>query len=203
MNYTEYNDQELLDYISENEEYEELIYKKYDPLINSYAKKYYPYCKNYGVEVSDLVQEGMLALNKAIIQYKETKNTTFYTFAKTCIERRMLNVIATTRRLKHKFLNESVSFDLTSNKDDSVSLENLFYDEKENPEFMIFSKENENDLLNEIQNTLTAFENQVFELKYNDFEYKEIAKILDKQPKAIDNALQRIRLKIKKILEKN
>lgn len=202
MNYTEYNDQELLDYISENEEYEELIYKKYEPLIKNYAKKYFPYCKNSGVEISDLIQEGMLALNKAIIQYKDNHNSTFYTFAKTCIERRMLNVIATTRRLKHKFLNESVSFDLTSNTDDSVSLENLFYDEKENPEFMIFSKENENDLLSQIQNILTSFENQVFELKYNDFEYKEIARILDKQPKAIDNALQRIRLKIKKILEK-
>ena len=59
--------------------------------------------------------------------------------------------------------------------------------------------EDEKDLVKEVGKVLTDFEIQVFELKINGFDYKEIAEILDKDIKAVDNALQRIKLKIKKI----
>lgn len=201
MNYKDFNDQEILDYISENQEYEDILFKKYEPIIKNYAKKYYPYIKNSGIEMSDLIQEGMLALSNAIRQFNATKNTTFYTFACNCIERRIINVVANSKRLKHKALNESVSFELSSSDDDSFSLENLFFDESENPEFMLTFKEQEEELIEQIKQSLTDFENQVFDLKYNGFEYKEIASILDKNIKAIDNALQRIKTKIKKIIQ--
>lgn len=201
MEYIDLNDQEILDYISENQEYEEIIFKKYEPIIRNYAKKYYPYIKNNGIEISDLIQEGMLALSNAIRQFNASKSATFYTFAINCIERRMINVLANSKRLKHKALNESLSFELTSNDDDTLTLENLFFDENENPEVMFFSKEQEDELIEKIKSNLTDFENQVFDLKYNDFEYKEIASILDKDLKSVDNALQRIRSKIKKIVQ--
>lgn len=201
MNYKDLNDQEILDYISENQEYEEIIFKKYEPIIKSYAKKYYPYIRNNGIEMSDLVQEGMVALNKAMRQFNSSKEATFYTFAINCIERKMINLVANSKRLKHKALNESISFELTSSDDDTLTLENLFFNENENPEFMISSKENEEELVRKIKLSLTDFENQVFDLKYNDFEYKEIAVILDKDIKAIDNAIQRIKTKIKKIIQ--
>ena len=82
-----------------------------------------------------------------------------------------------------------------------IKVENLFFDEAENPEFMITFKEQEEELIEKIKQSLTDFENQVFDLKYNGFEYKEIASILDKNIKAIDNALQRIKTKIKKIIQ--
>lgn len=201
MNYRDLNDQEILDYISENQEYEEIIFKKYEPIIKGYAKKYYPYIRNNGIEMSDLIQEGMVALNNAMRQFNSSKEATFYTYAINCIERKMINVVANSKRLKHKVLNESISFELTSNDEDMLTLENLFFNENENPEIMISSKENEEELVKKIKFALTDFENQVFDLKYNGFEYKEIASILDKDIKSIDNAIQRIKTKIKKIIQ--
>lgn len=81
MDYKEYNDNELLYYVNEaNEEATEIIYKKYEPLINNLARKIINYCKNSGVEINDLVQEGMLGLSKALEQYKDNKDASFYTF---------------------------------------------------------------------------------------------------------------------------
>jgi RNA polymerase sporulation-specific sigma factor len=87
MNYRELNDHELLSYIAESHgEAEEIIFHKYEPLIHSTAKRMYTYCKNTGLELNDLIQEGMLGLNQAIVTYKDNKDTMFFTYAKTCIE---------------------------------------------------------------------------------------------------------------------
>lgn len=89
MDYKEYNDYELLDYISENNsDANEILYNKYIPLINSIAKSLYKYCKNQGLELNDLCQEGLLGLNYAIKTFDDTKDNTFYTYARTCIKRK-------------------------------------------------------------------------------------------------------------------
>ena len=70
MDYREYNDYELLSYIAEkNEEATEIMYKKYEPLITSIANKMFKYTKGTGLDVNDLIQEGMLGLSKAIDNY--------------------------------------------------------------------------------------------------------------------------------------
>lgn len=198
----DYNDQELLEYVYENhEEAIEIIYKKYEPMIKSTARKLFGYCVSTGLEMNDLIQEGMIALNDAINSYKNNKDTSFYTFAKTCIQRRMISVITSSRRLKHKILNESISLDYTNDDGDNVSLGNLFSNSQDNPEEVLFNIEKEKELIYKAKDVLTDFEYQVFELKYNDFDYKEIAKLLDKTPKAIDNAIQRIKSKLAKIIK--
>ena len=124
MNYRSFNDNELLSYICEsNEEANTILFKKYEPLINSLAHKMFKYCKNSGLEVNDLIQEGMLGLNLAINHYDEQKDTTFFTFAKKCIERKMISMIMSTKRLKHKILNESLSLEADINDNSSVGLE--------------------------------------------------------------------------------
>ena len=194
MNYRDFNDNELLSYICENnEEANTILFKKYEPLINSIARKMYKYCKNTGLELNDLIQEGMLGLNLAINHYDEQKDTTFYTFAKKCIERKMLSMIIGAKRLKHKILNESLSLEGNINDSDSIGLEAFISDSKNDPELVIINNEEEAELINRIKKRLTDFECQVFELKICNFNYKEIAEILDKSPKAIDNALQRIK----------
>ncbi|NLL44715.1 MAG: sigma-70 family RNA polymerase sigma factor [Mollicutes bacterium] len=204
MNYRDFNDNELLSYICENnEEANTILFKKYEPLINSIARKMYKYCKNTGLELNDLIQEGMLGLNLAINHYDEQKDATFYTFAKKCIERKMLSMIIGAKRLKHKILNESLSLEGNINDSDSIGLEAFISDSKNDPELVIINNEEEAELINRIKKRLTDFECQVFELKICNFNYKEIAEILDKSPKAIDNALQRIKAKAKEELVLN
>ena len=200
MNYRDYNDNELLSYVSENnEEASEILYKKYLPLITNIARKMSLYVKNTGVDVNDLIQEGMLGLSNAISEYSDDKNTIFYTFAKTCIERKIITAVTAARRLKHRPLNDSVPLETSKVTDDNqVFLDEVIGDNKDNPENMLLDSENFNEIVSIAKEELTDFEMQVFELRISDFGYKEIAEILEKDIKAIDNALQRIKSKLKK-----
>ena len=195
--YKDYNDYELLNYVAEgNEEANNIIIKKYEDLINKIALKMLSYCKNNGLDINDLVQEGMIGLNHAIERYKERENILFYTYAKKCIERKMISVIIGANRNKNKILNESISYD-----DEENMLLKFVKSNTLSPEEEVINIELEDALLNRIKNVLTDFEEQVFELLINIFKYKEIAEILDKDAKSIDNAKLRIKKKIKKLLE--
>lgn len=200
MNYRDYNDYELLSYISEkNEEASEVLFEKYRPLILATANRMLGYCKNTGLELNDLIQEGMLGLNLAMNSFDEEKDTSFYTYAKMCIERKIISQVVASRRLKHKVLNDSLSLENTDENNTDYVYDKSLTDNSYNPEKILFNGENEKDLVKEVSDILTDFEAQVFELKINGFDYKEIAEILDKDIKAIDNALQRIKVKIKKL----
>lgn len=196
----DYNDLELLDYINDgNEEALEIIYKKYEPFIDSKARRYLKINDNLGLDLNDLLQEGRLALNEAIKNFNPSLDTTFYTYATTCIERKMISSLIGANRLKHKILNESISFE-QEGEDNSYSLENVIVNEDNDPLNVVILNEREKIFLSKLKEELTEFEYQVFELKYHNFNYKEISEILEKDPKAIDNAIQRIRIKTKKIL---
>ena len=200
MNYRDYNDYELLSYISEkNEEASEVLFEKYRPLILATANRMLGYCKNTGLELNDLIQEGMLGLNLAMNSFDEEKDTSFYTYAKMCIERKIISQVVASRRLKHKVLNDSLSLENTDENNTDYVYDKSLTDNSYNPEEILFNGENEKDLVKEVSDILTDFVAQVFELKINGFDYKEIAEILDKDIKAIDNALQRIKVKIKKL----
>ena len=199
MSYEDLNDYELISYINESdEESKNILLKKYEPLINNMANKIIRTCPYLGIEVSDLVQEGFIGLNHAMGYFNEQKNITFYTFAKTCIERKMISVIISAKRLKHKNLNESISFDT----EDDGMLDYLLKDETLNPEKIVIDKKETDDLINLINENLTELESDVFRLMLSDFNYKEIANILEKEPKQIDNAIQRIKSKSKEIIKK-
>lgn len=195
MDYRDYNDNEVLSYIYENnEDAREILYKKYEPLIYSTATKYFKYCKSSGVELNDLVQEGMVGFTNAIDSFDESKEAMFYTYAKICIERKMASLVSLTRRKGNYVLNSCISFD------DLEMKQNILLDNSFNPEMQVIDKEQTEQLLSEIKELLTDFEIKVLELKISGFSYKEISCLLDKDTKAIDNALQRIKIKVKKKL---
>lgn len=199
MEYKDFNDFELLSYVAENnEDANNILIKKYEPLINKIASKMILYCKNNGLEKSDLIQEGMIGLNSAINRYREKNNALFYTYAKTCIERRIISTVIASNRNKNKILNESLSLD-----DEETSLFNFIKDSTLNPEKLLLDVELEEDLLFKIKSNLTDFEDQVFTLMISGFKYKEIAEILGKNNKSIDNAIQRLKTKIRKIISNN
>lgn len=201
MDYRDYNDNELLLYVSENnEDASEIIFKKYDPLIKMIANKMYKHCKGTSLELNDLIQEGMLALNLAINHFDTNKNTNFYSFAKTCIERKILSCVISATRQKHKILNDSISLELPD--EEKYKLDIILSDLKSNPEHLIIDQEQNEIFLNSVKQSLTDLELQVFELKLSGFSYQEIGEILDKDKKCIDNAVQRLKFKIRKIRNK-
>lgn len=200
MNYDEINDYEVLSMVADNEDATELLFKKYKPLIVGLAKKIYNNNQNTGFDLNDLIQEGMIGFSTAINTFDENKDTTFFTYAKTCIERRLISLIKSASRLKHQILNES--YFVEDLAQDNKSLENLLEDSTSNPENKIIDDENTNELIRNIQKQLTPLESAVFELKISGFTYREIADILDKDSKSIDNAISRIKTKVQKYLEK-
>ena len=137
MNYSNYNDYELLDFIYEgNEEANNIILEKYDPLISSIATKMLKYCRNSGLDYNDLRQEGFIGFNYAISHFTEEKNTVFYTYVKKCIERKIISTVIAATRLKHKALNDAMSFDA----DDKI-LDRRFKSDSSNPLFIVENAE--------------------------------------------------------------
>ena len=197
MNYKDFNDYELLDHIySCDEDANEIMIYKYRPLTINLAKKLIKYC-NGGIDLNDLIQEGLVGLNEAINTFREDKETNFGTYARLCIERRMYSVVKSTRTYKNKILNESISLEY----EDDVNIDRFLIDNSNNPSDMLEENAYQEEILNKLNEQLTDMEKQVFELKKNYFNYKEIADILDKEPKVVDNTIQRIKTKLKKIMK--
>ena len=198
MNYKDFNDYELLDHIhSFNEDAAEVLLYKYRPLIVNMAQKFLPYCDG-GMDLNDLVQEGMLGLNDAINTFNENKEANFGTYSKICIERRIRSAVKSTKRYKQRILNESTT--LVYDMDD-ITIDKNLIDESQEPLAMIEAYEQEQNMIKKLNDQLSDIEKQVFDLKMNDFSYREIAEILEREPKVVDNTIQRIRSKLKKIIE--
>ena len=198
MDYKDFNDYELINYIHEgNEDANNIILKKYEPLIKREALKLLPLCNNSGLDLNDLIQEGMIGLNHAIERYQEQSDVLFYTYAQKCIRRKMISIVVSLGRNKNKILNESISYD-----DEDNLLLKIVKDSSPNPEEIILNKEQEEVLNSKIKSELTDFENEVYDLLINGLKYGEIATILKKDRKSIDNTIQRIKTKIRKILNK-
>ena len=141
----------------------------------------------------------MYLIKKSVIYNHETKENCFFTFAKMCIERSMITLITNNRRLKHKILNESLSLEVVDEEGTHDLFGSLLEDSHSNPEEQLINKEEDESLTIALKNNLTDFEAQVLDLKLSEFNYKEIADILEKDPKSIDNAIQRIKTKIKEL----
>ena len=199
MSYEGLNDYELVSYVMNNEEVTDLLFEKYKPLIYSVATKMYK--DNLGLDINDLVSAGMIGFSVAINTYNKHKDNLFFTYAKKCIESRISTLLKGATRKKNYVLNNSLSVEALE-EEFEMDFNNLIGDYSINPENIMIDSENLYELILGIKEELTEFEDQVFDLKRNGFNYKEIASALDTNPKRIDNAIQRIRNKIKIYLEK-
>ena len=197
------NDFELLYLISENnEEAKELFYNKYKPIIEMKARKYVKYVESKGYDYNDLVQEGMIGLSKAIKDFSEQKDVQFITFANLCIERQMFSFMRNISSGRHKILNDSVSFDTTTNSY-GKPLINLLDNKNINPETSFIESEEEENLRNDILSILNDKEIEVFELRTKGFTYKEIANLLNITEKSVGKYIEKIKNKINKMLDEN
>lgn len=199
MIYKNLNDYELLDKVADNEFATEALFEKYKNLIYGIAKKAYVHHQNTGLDISDLIQEGMIGFSTAINTFDDQKNTTFFTYARTCITRRIISSLVSASRLKHQLLNDSLSVELFDNDNNTDTT--ILSDNTSNPEKLLIEDEELQELKKKIKNELTDLENNVFDLRTSGFDYKEIAEILNKTPKSIDNTSSRIKYKIQKYLK--
>lgn len=200
MNSTkQYNDYELLYLISESsEDATNLLYEKYKEIADLKIKKYLKYGSIRGLDYNDLFQEGMIGLSEAIRDFRNEKDVKFSTFANLCIERQIHSALKKAGRMKHKFLNESMSLDVGEDENDRPWIESLFDKKEKDPSEILEQLENSDALQQRIREELTDFEQQVLELKLGNFDYKEIAELLGKSYKSVDSAMQRIKMKLKK-----
>ncbi len=152
----------------------------------------------------DLIQEGMIGLFKAIRTYDEQKGTTFETFANLCISRQLYSAIKTSNRQKNIPLNSYISLDMPAGKAEDSGADSFFElnralaEWQKNPEEIVIRQENAKSMKRRLYSRLSRMETQVLALFLKGLTYQEIADRLGKPPKAIDNALQRIKAKIAK-----
>ena len=136
----------------------------------------------------------MIGLFKAVRDYQPGREASFQSFANLCIDRQIYTAIRSSNRQKHQPLNTYVSL---SGSDTEENLRDSWV-EHDNPESILIDRENVSALEQEMEKNLSPLENQVLHLYLDGNGYVEIAEILGKTPKSIDNALRRIRTKIKK-----
>ena len=197
MDYQDLNDYELLHYVSENiEEANDIVMNKYYPLVVSIVNKLEKHIDNCGLDRNDLIQEGMVGLSHAVDTFSEHEDTVFYSYAKNCVERRVISAIVSAHRKKHKILNESISYD-----DPIIVNDRLLKDSISDPLNIILSTDNEAKIESKLRAKLTPFETEIFELMIAGCSNKEMTEILNIEYKQVDNAVQRIRGKAKDILK--
>ena len=198
--YKSCTDEEIIIFCHQGEDTAiDYLLEKYKPLVRKKARTLYL----IGGDNDDLIQEGMIALYKAIRAYDPERESSFASYATLCIEHQLYNVIKGANRLKNSPLNTYISLYSPMNNDtDSASRETLADtlqpSELINPEDILIDKENVTDIESAIEKRLSKFEQEVVSLYIDGCHYQQIAATLGKSPKSIDNALQRIKNKLSK-----
>ena len=173
---------------------EEYLIKKYKDLVKKKSSTYFI----MGGDKEDVIQEGMIGIFKAIRGFDEEKEASFKTFAEICINRQIISAIRNSNLQKHQILNESIS--LSSDNDpegeQKTLEERLPSNKSDDPETLMLMKEIGQYLKEESHEIFSALEQKVWDRMLQGKTYQEIAVDLDKTPKAIDNAMQRIKKKI-------
>ena len=196
--YDTMTDEQLIHRLRAGEkEITDYIMDKYKFLVKKKAKAMFL----LGGENDDLIQEGMIWLFKAVQDYDETQGTSFYSFADLCVSRQMYTAIEASKRQKHIPLNSYIS--LYDEGEDQPLIESIQSMRDRNPEEMFLDKEYTEMIKAELEKNLSDLESRVFYLHMQGIDYHTIAKLLDKSSKSVDNALQRIKNKIEKIIEKS
>ncbi len=193
MDYKYLQDETIVKIANEGDEsaLEYIIYK-YKTKVKEISRSYFL----IGGDIDDLIQEGMIGLYKAIREYDEQKNDNFSAFASMCIRRQLYTAIRRYQSGRHKILNSSVS--LENKTLEQFSLIETISDKHVDPEeIYIYNEEIENKKKKAID-LMSDLERKVFELYIEGYSYHDIALMIHKTEKSVNNTVQRIRKKIKR-----
>lgn len=185
IDYKDFSDEELICRLRAGESsIEEYLLEKYKPFVKSKSRALFL----VGGDKEDLIQEGMIGLFKAIRDYNPENGAPFAAFAKLCVERQIYTAIEAAGRMKNAPLNAYISL----SEESETLMDGGIEDE-------VIEKTSFQQMYLAAQAHLSKMEKEVLSFFLEGKEYTEIAEILGKTDKSIDNALQRIKTKIRKI----
>ncbi|MGY0373544.1 RNA polymerase sporulation sigma factor SigH [Clostridium sp. JNZ J1-5] len=179
---------------------QEYLINKYKNFVKAKAKSYFL----IGADKEDIYQEGMIGLYKAIRDFRPDKLSSFKAFAELCVTRQIITAIKTATRQKHIPLNTYVSLNkpVYDEESDRTLLDILSTVKVSDPEELVISREEVSKIEDEIEGALSELELEVLNSYLQGKSYQEIACDLDRHSKSIDNALQRVKRKLEKCLNK-
>ena len=176
------------------------IMDKYKSMVRKKVRAMYL----FGGETEDLIQEGMIGLIKAVRDFDPSAGNSFSSFAQLCISRQMYSAIEASKRKKHIPLNSYVSlYEESEVRRDGKKLpliDTIGTEKESDPAALYFSREYTEIFIEQLKEKLSPLENHVLYLHLMGTDYRKIAEILEKTPKSIDNAIQRIRSKAEKMI---
>ena len=195
QSYQNMSDEELIAALRSGEkEITDYLMDKYKSLVKKKAKALYL----IGGETDDLIQEGMIGLFKAVRDYQPDKDSSFFHFADLCIARQMYAAVEASNRKKHAPLNSYVPLYADSEDSEGRNLADVLETiDEANPENLFISQEDREDFKRKVNETLSKMEQEVLSYYLQGFRYEQIAEAMGKEPKAVDNALQRLKKKLK------
>jgi RNA polymerase sporulation-specific sigma factor len=199
LKYIDMVDEEIVELAKKGDtKAEEYLINKYKNYVKSKAKSYFL----VGAEKEDLYQEGMIGLYKAIRDFRPETLASFRAFAEICITRQIITAIKTATRQKHIPLNSYISLNkpVYDEESDRTLIDVLSTIYVSDPEELIISREQRKKIERRMREVLSDLELEVLRSYLNGKTYQEIACDLDRHAKSIDNALQRVKRKIEKLL---
>ena len=195
MDYTGYTDEELVEQFKAGDIYaQDYLLDKYKNLVKAKERSYFL----NGAGEEDIIQEGMIGLFKAIRDYSPEKNCSFKSFAELCVTRQIITAVKSSTRQKHMPMINYLSLDKSAfdSEGDKPVIDSLQVTSENDPQTLLIKRDDKADLAQKINSSLSRFEKRVLEMYLDGMSYDEIARIIGKSYKSIDNGLQRVKKKL-------
>lgn len=167
------------------------LIERYTPLVCMRARAY----ARGVMDVDDVYQEGMIALLKAVRNYQEDTAGSFRTFAVVCVNNKMLSAVTAHMRDKNAPMRSYLSLSGREIPEDLLAAVSPETD----PEKLVIANEESDARNRRIETLLSPFERQVLRLYLSSYSYEEMSRQLGSSTKAVDNALQRVRRKLRNV----
>lgn len=201
MKYNDVNDFELISMVHESsDDAKAILFEKYKYIIDIEVRKYLRACKGTRYDYNDLYQDALVGFSDAINSFRDDKKTALSSFITLCVDRKLQVTVAKINRMKNKMFTDSLSLEHSYGSYGSPLSELLSDNREHDPLQNILKEERVNSIQENIKKSLSSSEYDVYLLMAKGMKYDEIAKELGKSLKQVDNAMQRIKNKIKKIL---
>ena len=200
----EYSEEEIISLALENnEDARNIIYDKYKYIVEIMLRKYNKASFCLGIDLSELEQEAFYAFSDALNSYRDDKNAKLSTFITLCIDRRLKKIIRKYSGEKAKLLNNTFSLDYDYDEEGSTLKDYISDEQKNDPLLNLTNEENYEELISKIKKSLSDSEYEIFKFIINEFDYITIAELTNRNPKQVDNTIQRIKHKIRDIIRSN
>ena len=199
-NYDALSDEELLtQHRAGDARAEDALYARYKQIVRSKARTYFL----IGADREDIIQEGMIGLYKAVLDYQSDRQASFRSFAELCITRQIISAIKSATRKKHMPLNTYISFNRSVFDGDNERplIDVLTSTRMTDPEEVLIGRENYAAVADSIEHSLSKLEHNALGLYLYGYSYQQIADALQVTTKSVDNAIQRVKKKLEARLQ--